>query len=174
MMPETVLVTGGVKSGKSAWALARGERLGERRVFVATATALDEEMRAKISAHQEERGARWQTREEPRNLPEAIEAAAAEADVVLVDCITLWVSNLLTLYALTPAEIVCEREKLCAALEAARAHILLVTNEVGLGIMPADSLSRRYQNLLGEVNRDIARWAGGVYVMVAGIAQRLK
>ncbi len=97
MPGHIILITGGVKSGKSAYALKLGQELGVKRAFIATATAGDDEMARKIAAHKAERGGRWQTFEEPCDIASALRKAASEHDMVLIDCMTLWVSNLLTL-----------------------------------------------------------------------------
>jgi adenosylcobinamide kinase/adenosylcobinamide-phosphate guanylyltransferase len=171
---EIILITGGVKSGKSSWALQCGEKIGSKRAFVATATALDEEMEHKIRAHQKQRGDRWTTFEEPREVAGQVEKIAEQFDVVLVDCLTLWVSNLLTLYNMTEDTIRQESQQLAAVLKKSPSPIIVVSNEVSMGIMPADHVSRRYQTLLANTNRDVAAIAGNVYFMVSGIAQRIK
>ncbi len=171
---EILLITGGAASGKSAWALQHGETIGRRRIFIATAEARDDEMQRRISAHRSERAQRWNTVEEPRELPCAVAAAAENADVVLVDCLTMWISNLLTIYRLDRGAVASACEQLVAVLQEAGASVLLVTNEVGAGIIPADSLSRAYQRVLGRLNRDVAAAATGVYCMVAGIPWKIK
>lgn len=174
MEKEIILVTGGVKSGKSSWALQCGEEKGSERAFIATATALDKEMERKILMHQKERGNRWTTFEEPKDVTGLFERIKGEFDVVLIDCLTLWVSNLLTIYNMTEDSIVQESGKFISALEKATPDIILVTNEVGMGIMPADHVSRSYQDLLGRLNRDAAGIADSVCLMVSGIAQKIK
>lgn len=174
MSNEIILITGGVKSGKSSFALQCGEQGTRERAFIATATARDDEMSVKIYNHQRERGDRWKTFEEPRDIPGLITKIAGVFDVVLVDCLTLWVSNMLTMYNLTHDEIQEEFARLRAALENVSSRIVLVTNEVGLGIIPADSLSRSYQNLLGNLNRDIARTATDLYLLVSGVPLKMK
>jgi len=171
---DIILITGGVKSGKSSFALTCGEAKGNERAFVATATALDDEMARKISAHREERKDRWKTFEEPRDIAGVIEKIGGVFDVVLVDCLTMWVSNLLTLYNMTSDGILTEFEKLQKALADVPAEVVLVTNEVGLGIMPGDKLSRAYQHLLGLLNKEMAKAATGLYLMVAGFPLKIK
>lgn len=168
------LVTGGAKSGKSAHALRLGSEQAEVRTFIATATALDEDMAGRIAAHRQERGAAWRTIEEPRDLAAAIRQAASSRGVVLVDCLTMWISNLLTLYAVPEETLRSRIDELAEALQDAAGPVILVTNEVGLGIMPADRLSRQYQTLLGYTNMRIAGLAASVYLMVSGIAVRLR
>lgn len=174
MAGSITLITGGVKSGKSAYALKLGQGQGAKPVFIATATAGDDEMARKIAAHKAERAGRWQTCEEPNDIAGVLERIAPEFDVVLIDCLTLWVSNLLTLQNLGDDEIEAAFSGLMEALKSAICPVIVVTNEVGLGIMPADRLSRRYQNLLGAVNRRIAGLADNVYMMISGIPIKIK
>ena len=174
-MPDPVtLITGGVKSGKSSHALRMAEPLGRRRAFIATATALDGEMEKKIAAHKLERGDRWRTYEVPRAISPALDGAAADSDVVVLDCLTLWISNLLTIEGLPEDRIVQEIGDLGRALEKAACPVIVVTNKVGLGVMPAERLSRQYQNLLGLANKRVAELAGSVYLMISGIAVKIK
>ena len=174
MKNEIIVITGGVKSGKSSYALRCGEEKGAERAFVATATALDDEMAARINAHRLERGSRWKTFEEPRHIADLIAKIAGAFDVILIDCLTLWVSNLLTVYSMTRDAMDEECKKLIDALQGSSAKIILVTNEVGLGIIPADHISRSYQNLLGQLNRDAAKAASSAYFMVAGLPLKMK
>ena len=174
MKPEIILVTGGVKSGKSAFALQLGYAQCVQRAFIATATALDDEMADKIAAHKAERGKLWQTIEEPRDIAGALKRAASEFDVVLIDCLTLWVSNLLTLDNLPDEMIADEVDLFLKVLKKAKCRVIIVTNEVGLGILPADRLSRRYQNMLGVANKRIAEVAHFVYMMISGIPVKMK
>jgi len=174
MPGHITLITGGVKSGKSSHALQVGQALGSRRAFIATATALDDEMSQKIAAHKLERGDAWRTFEEPRDISSVLERAAPQYEVVLIDCLTLWVSNLLTLYSLPDNMIRAEVDQLAEVLVKACCPVILVTNEVGLGIMPPDRLSRQYQNLLGFVNKRISELAGSVFLIISGIGVKIK
>jgi adenosylcobinamide kinase/adenosylcobinamide-phosphate guanylyltransferase len=168
-----VLYLGGARSGKSSRAQAVAERLGPRRLFVATAEPLDDDMRDRIARHRADRGPGWSTVEEPVKLGEVLAAHAGRDDVVLVDCLTLWVSNLLCRDIPDPAcrEVV---EGLCMALRRATGHVIVVSNEVGLGIVPADGLSRRYRDMLGRVNQEIAAASDCVVLMVAGLPVTVK
>jgi adenosyl cobinamide kinase/adenosyl cobinamide phosphate guanylyltransferase len=171
-----ILVTGGARSGKSAFAQEEAQRLGGDRVsFLATAQALDEEMNERIQAHRAGRPQGWEILEEPLELSTAL--CRARHGVVLLDCLALWVSNLL-LREPDPVEDV-ERlaPQLEALLEAWRntgKRLLVVTNEVGMGIVPDNALARRYRDLLGFANARLAREADAVYLMVAGLPLRLK
>jgi len=169
-----VVVTGGVKSGKSSWALQLGEELGARRAFVATALALDAEMNKKISLHQKQRGARWTTFEEARDPAGLLSRVQGQFDVVLVDCLTMWISNLLTVFHMKKTAAQKATTELLRSLQHLRQPTILVTNEVSMGIMPADSLARTYLDLLGSANRAAAALASSVYFMVAGIPQKIK
>jgi adenosylcobinamide kinase/adenosylcobinamide-phosphate guanylyltransferase len=168
-----VLYTGGARSGKSTRALEAAQRLGETRCFVATAQALDEDMRQRIQHHQEERGAGWSTVEEPLRLAHALEQHATRADVLVVDCLTLWASNLLGAQ-LSNAELLQARADLVSAVERCPAHVVLVTNEVGLGIVPDNALARRYRDLLGRINQDMARACDTAVLLVAGLPLVMK
>jgi adenosylcobinamide kinase/adenosylcobinamide-phosphate guanylyltransferase len=174
MKHDIILVTGGMKSGKSTWALEIGEKSASNRAFIATATAGDDEMKRKIIAHQSERGDRWNTFEEPRTVAQLLKDIEKDFKIVLIDCMTLWVSNLLTIYSLTEDAVIQEIDALMEALRESSTPVILISNEVGMGIMPADSLSRCYQRLLGSVNKKIAGIADSVYFMVAGISQKIK
>lgn len=165
------LYTGGARAGKSRLAQARAEALAERRVFVATATPLDDDMAARIARHREERGAGWITVEEPLALPEVLPALADEHPVVLVDCLTLWVSNLMLADGV---DVEARVEALAAALAGLRGNVLLVTNEVGLGIVPANDLARRYRDALGRCNQRVAAVADRVTFVVSGLPMELK
>ncbi|RIH86274.1 bifunctional adenosylcobinamide kinase/adenosylcobinamide-phosphate guanylyltransferase [Calidithermus roseus] len=176
MEARLILVTGGARAGKSAFAQEEARRLGDGRVsFIATAQALDEEMKERIAAHRAERPREWQTLEEPLNVPAALRQARHE--VVLLDCLSLWVSNLLlrepdpveSSQALRPYV-----EELLDARRETGKRLLVVTNEVGMGIVPENALARRYRDLLGWANARLAHEAGAVYLMVAGLPLKLK
>ena len=173
MSPCLALVGGGARSGKSRFALARTRALGERRVFLATAEALDGEMAARIDRHVIERGADFTTVEEPRQLASAVAAAGRSADVVLIDCLTLWLSNLLV-DGLGEAEIERRMEELAAVLAARTCHVVVVSNEVGLGIVPADPLARSFRDLTGRAHQVLAGIADELYLAVMGVVLRLR
>ncbi len=169
---RVVLVGGGVRTGKSDFAVARAEREGARTVLVATAEALDAEMAARIAAHRATRGAGVRTLEEPVDLVGAL-ARASDADAVVVDCLTLWVSNLL-MRDLDDAAVRARFDGLSAALAAPGPTTVLVTNEVGMGIVPADPLSRRFRDLTGNLHTRVASAADEVYLGAMGLLLRLK
>jgi adenosylcobinamide kinase/adenosylcobinamide-phosphate guanylyltransferase len=165
------LVGGGARSGKSAFALAHARRLGPRRAFLATAQALDDEMRDRIARHRDERGGTFLTIEEPRALPRAL-AALEGVDVVVVDCLTLWLSNLLVA-GLAPGPIQEQVEALAEVLAARRFGAVLVTNEVGMGIVPETPLGRAFRDLTGFAHQRLARMADEIYLAAVGVVLRV-
>jgi adenosylcobinamide kinase/adenosylcobinamide-phosphate guanylyltransferase len=167
------LVLGGARSGKSAYARLAAEReagvRGGRQVMIATAEALDEEMSIRIARHRAERDEAWITLEEPLNLAGAIERLDP-ADVAVVDCLTLWLSNLMHRdQPLGPAF-----DALEAAACATPAALFLVSNEVGQGLVPDNALARRFRDDAGRLHQRLARAADGVVFLIAGLAQVLK
>jgi len=166
----SLLVLGGARSGKSRYAQARAEALDGALIFVATAQALDDEMRDRIGRHRADRGPRWRTIEEPLELAAAITAWAALDRVLLVDCLTLWVSNLM----LADRDIVAEAEALAEAVRRAAGPVILVANEVGLGIVPDNALARRFRDAAGTVNQAMAGAVAEASFVAAGLAMRLK
>lgn len=164
------LVLGGARSGKSRYAEtlvgANAERVP---IYVATAEAGDEEMAARIAHHRSRRGHAWKTIEEPLALTEALARVAVE-DTVLVDCLTLWISNLI----LAEREIEVEVDALCATITAMGARIVLVANEVGLGIVPDNALARRFRDHAGRLNQRLAEIADHVVFLTAGLPIILK
>jgi adenosylcobinamide kinase / adenosylcobinamide-phosphate guanylyltransferase len=173
--PRTVLVLGGVRAGKSAFAVARARALGGRVTFVATAEAGDDEMAARIARHQAERPAAWRTVEVPLELPSTLAALGDEADVVVVDCLNLWVANLLHK---TPDLSDADLSTYVAQLEAVAScppfSLILVSNEVGWGVHPETEIGRRFRDALGFVNQGAARAADEVILMIAGCPLTVK
>jgi adenosylcobinamide kinase/adenosylcobinamide-phosphate guanylyltransferase len=186
--PRLILILGGVRSGKSAFAEQLAASSGQSVAFIATATAGDDEMRARIARHRASRPAHWHTVEEPFDLAGAVQHAAALADVLLLDCITLWLSNYLSrqgetndreIGASSPlfdAAAMQEIQNLLAALASLDPckTLIVITNEVGLGIVPAYPLGRLYRDTLGLVNQRLAEAAQRVYLLIAGIAVDIK
>lgn len=164
---SVVLVVGGVRSGKSHWAQEFAAR-GRTVTFIATAEALDDEMRCRIARHQAERPANWTTVEAPIHLPDAITSAGQQSEMLLVDCLTLWVSNLLTSEQGDRECIMAHADRLCEVLRSTPASVVLVSNEVGSGLVPDNEVGRLYRDLLGEVNQRVARVADKVLLLVAG------
>ena len=161
--PKLTLVLGGARSGKSRYAENLIASLPPPWFFVATAQAGDDEMAARIAAHRARRGSSWQTVEAPHELAEAV--VLAQPMPVLVDCLTLWLSNLM----LAAMDIEAEIARLERALEAASAPVALVSNEVGSGIVPEHALGRKFRDLQGVLNQRMAARADRVVLMVAGL-----
>jgi adenosylcobinamide kinase / adenosylcobinamide-phosphate guanylyltransferase len=165
---KLTLVLGGARSGKSRYAESLIAPLPPPWLYVATAEALDFEMSERIAAHRARRGAQWRTIEAPRDLAAAL-ATSTQAPT-LVDCLTLWLSNLL----LAEADIEAETARLETALAAAQAPVVLVANEVGSGIVPDRPLGRRFRDLQGTLNQRLAARADRVVLMVAGLPLAVK
>jgi adenosylcobinamide kinase / adenosylcobinamide-phosphate guanylyltransferase len=186
--PRFVLILGGARSGKSTFAQRLAANSGRSVAFIATATASDDEMRERIAHHRAARPAGWQTIEEPLDIALAVRRAAALADVLLLDCITIWLANWMTQqdhaehHALLPAGKLQDNQALSAVdalLDAVvslpeNKTLIAITNEVGLGIVPDHPLGRAYRDTLGYVNQRLAQAADRVYLMVAGLAVDIK
>jgi len=166
-----VLIGGGCRSGKSRHALRLARERGGRMAFLATAEILDEEMRARALEHQRERGEEFVVIEEPRLVAETLALRAAEFDVVVVDCLTLWLSNRLLAADGDPE---AAGEELIRVAAAAPCVVYLVTNEVGCGIVPENELARRFRDLAGRLNQRAAEAAVEVHWMVFGIPMKVK
>jgi len=164
---DATLLLGGARSGKSARALAIAERLGERRLFIATAEPFDQEMRERVEAHRSERGEGWQTREVPLALGEQIDALGTDDrhDVFVIDCLTVWLGNLLHHRHEVPAA--CDR--LLDALQRCTRPVVLVSNEVGSGLVPETALGRRFRDEQGRLNQRLAARCARVELVVAGL-----
>lgn len=175
MSRRVVLVGGGVRSGKSSFARARAESLGARRLFVATAQRSDDEMRARIDRHVAERGASFETLEVPLHLPEALESFAGTSapDVVLVDCLTLWLSNCLLNGDGVDAAL-ARVDNVMDVIARSPFHVVLVTNEVGMGVVPPSELGRAFRDLAGMAHQRIAAAADEVCFAAMGLVLRLK
>jgi adenosylcobinamide kinase/adenosylcobinamide-phosphate guanylyltransferase len=171
---QVALVLGGARSGKSRYGLALAESRPAPRLFLATGEARDEEMVARIAAHQAERGPGWETREEPLALPEAIGAVQAQYGVILVDCLTMWLANLMLREDAAAEEIKAAGERLLALLPRLATPIIFISNEVGLGIVPESPLAREYRDWLGWLHQQVARAADLVVLVVAGLPLTLK
>jgi adenosylcobinamide kinase/adenosylcobinamide-phosphate guanylyltransferase len=172
-MAEVILITGGARSGKSAEALRLVEEFG-RRVFIATAEAVDEEMRLRIERHRAERGDCWETIEAPLDLAGAVKSIEAPDTALVIDCLTVWLGNLMHHESVTSDD-TPRCAELMEALEQSRvARIVLVTNEVGMGIVPEHALSRRFRDVAGRLNQRVAAIADRVILMVCGQALAVK
>lgn len=167
---RSTLILGGARSGKSTYA----ERLAESHegplVYIATAQAYDGEMTDRIAAHVARRGPRWRTVEEPLALPDAIVAADKDNSFILVDCVTLWLTNVL----LGEHDIPGHSARLLDAVEGCTSALALVSNEVGLGIVPENALARRFRDEAGVLNQKLAQVADQVVLVTAGLPLTLK
>jgi adenosylcobinamide kinase/adenosylcobinamide-phosphate guanylyltransferase len=167
---RVTLVLGGARSGKSRHAQAIAEAAGDALVFVATAQALDDEMHDRVTRHRADRDARWRTVEAPLALAETIAAEGTRDAVLLIDCLTLWASNLL----LGDVDATAALDSLDAALRDTDARVVLVANEVGLGIVPDNALARRFRDLAGTINQRVAARADRVLFIAAALPLVLK
>jgi len=170
-VPKIVLIVGGARSGKSTFALKEGSAVKGTKAFVATAEILDEEMRTRIENHKRQRGKEWNTYEEPLRLAALVEKIRDKYDVILIDCLTLWMSNIMH----ADMDIEEEINRLLSAITGQlSADLYLVSNEVGMGLVPDSPLGRVYRDNLGHLNQEIAQVATDVYFMVAGVVLRIK
>ncbi len=180
---KLTLILGGARSGKSTFAEKLASRTGERVVYIATAQALDGEMAQRIAAHQQKRPQSWQTLEIPFNVGQQLLHKPPQTDVIVLDCLTLLVSNALLAAApdvdqpderAAQAQVTSEIEALEAAMQSIPADWIVVSNEVGMGLVPPYPLGRIYRDLLGWANQRLARRAEQVIFMLAGLPLRLK
>ena len=177
VLPENfrvALILGGARSGKSRYGLSLAERFPAPRLFLATGEARDEEMVARIIAHQAERGPGWETREEPLDLPQAVRAGQGRYGAILVDCLTMWLANLMLREEVSEADLKAAGQSLLATLDRVATPTIFVSNEVGLGIVPESPLSRKYRDWLGWLHQQVARAADLVVLVVAGLPLTLK
>lgn len=163
----SLFVLGGARSGKSGYAQARAEALPGPWVYIATAEVYDDEMADRIARHRADRGAGWTTVEAPLALPEAV---SAQGGTVLVDCLTLWATNLM----LAGHDAEAATEALCAAMRRHEGSLILVANEVGLGIVPDNAMARAFRDIAGRMNQRVAAVADEVQFLAAGLPLRLK
>jgi adenosylcobinamide kinase/adenosylcobinamide-phosphate guanylyltransferase len=173
-MNRTILIIGGCRSGKSRHALELGKKMeGIQKTFLATCVPRDDEMHQRVAKHQKDRSPQWKTVETPVNLAEAVTDHSPAASVIIVDCLTLWMSNLLM--ETEDEKVILEKIKqLTLALGAAESSIILVSNEVGTGIVPENRLARKFRDLTGALNQAIAECVDKVIWMVAGIPVVIK
>jgi adenosylcobinamide kinase/adenosylcobinamide-phosphate guanylyltransferase len=190
-----VFITGGARSGKSVYALSRAQMLSGEKAFIATAQALDDEMKIRIEAHKKERGNTFDTYEEPIKIAELVETLKHRYDVMLIDCLTLWLSNVMYAGLRVEGEVnnlinvinVGADLRVCPESEG-QSHrivpterlygvsptIFIVSNEVGMGIVPENRLARQFRDYQGILNQHIASIADEVYMLIAGISVKIK
>jgi adenosylcobinamide kinase/adenosylcobinamide-phosphate guanylyltransferase len=171
---EIVFVIGGCRSGKSSYAMQTAEKItAEKKIYIATCVPQDDEMKNRVARHQKERSQNWVTVEALLDLPEAILQNSRRANVILVDCLTLWMSNIL-IESGDEKKIEKTISQLTDALEKAQCPIILVSNEVGAGIVPENRLARQFRDITGWLNQAVAGCANKVVWMVAGIPVTIK
>jgi adenosylcobinamide kinase/adenosylcobinamide-phosphate guanylyltransferase len=171
-MGKLTFITGGARSGKSSFALDEASKVEGRRVFVATLEPHDEEMKKRMELHREERGEEWTTHEEPLEIAGLLGRLSSEYDVAILDCLTLWLSN--AMHAKKDVE--KEIDKLVESLSEAKGSINLyvVSNEVGMGIVPENEMAREFRDHAGRLNQKVAAVADEVFLMASGIPVKLK
>ncbi len=169
-----MLVLGGAKSGKSTFALNICNDLNKNKIFLATAQAWDREMEDRIKRHQDERDDKWRTVEEPLDIVDRIRELDSEDSVILVDCLTLWLSNLFMKYEDDYVFITRAIDALAEQLSNIKGTVVAVSNEVGMGIVPENQLSRRFRDTAGYTNQQIAGIAQKVVILFAGLPMVLK
>ena len=184
MTQKSILLTGGARSGKSHYAQEMAVKSGKKTLFVATAEAGDDEMRQRIAAHKASRPPAWETLEASVDVGEAIIKSKTQAEIIIVDCITLLVTNVFCKHAdyttgivhaaAAEKEVTYEIEGLLRCMNRLEKTYILVTNEVGMGLVPANPIDRLYRDLLGKANRMLAEKADEVYLMVAGMPLKVK
>ena len=173
-MKETVFIIGGCRSGKSRHALSTATGFsGAKNIFIATCIPHDDELKHRVAEHRKERGRNWQTVEAPISLPEAIIEHGRDGHVLVVDCLTLWINNLI-MENENAANIEKQIPNLIRAIDTATCPVVLVSNEVGTGIVPENKLARLFRDLAGAVNQAVAGCADQVVWMVAGIPVTIK
>lgn len=170
IMGKKVFVVGGARSGKSRFALAEASKVPGRKAFIATATASDDEMAERIKKHRLDRESEWETFEEPLGISPLITEISGAYDVIVVDCLTLWLTNLMFSARDTEEEF----RALLSCVSGSRSSLFLVANEVGLGIVPDNPLARSFRDLAGFLNQRVAGAADEAYFMAAGIPLKIK
>jgi adenosylcobinamide kinase/adenosylcobinamide-phosphate guanylyltransferase len=177
-MAQTIFITGGARSGKSGFAEKRALEFGEPLGYLATAQMLDDEMNERVRRHQDRRGNEWHTIEEPIHLSQALARCDGQYRSILVDCVTLWLSNLLFKYEESGDD--CEEriqedvQRLKSTLHSMVTPVVLVSNEVGQGIVPDNHLARLFRDIAGTANQVLAAAADEVHVVISGIPLKLK
>lgn len=168
---KIVFVIGGARSGKSAFTLKAASSILGEKAYIATAEALDTEMEERIKKHKDQRGEDWTTFEEPLRLANAIEEISGRYSVIIVDCLTLWLSNIMH----GTLDVEGQIKDLVSKLTSHRSSVLyLVSNEVGMGIVPDSELARRFRDMAGMLNQRVAEIADEVYLVTAGIPLKIK
>lgn len=171
-MNRKILILGGTRSGKSSFALKLGGKFKGTKAYLATAEPLDPEMRERIEIHKISRSDDWNTIEEPLRVPDRVSEISSKYDLILVDCLTLWLSNLLEKMGKDQA--LKEIDRLADTAKHTRANIIFVSNEVGMGIVPDNEIARSFRDLSGLMNQKVANIASEVHLVCSGIPIRMK
>ena len=177
MAKKHIFILGGARSGKSRFAQELAKKLSNKVLFIATGEPLDEEMRARIDEHKKARPKSWRTLEIPTNIGRQLEVEIGNAEVVIIDCLTLLVSNRLGEeldYLKAEKQVLAEINELIASMDKLHASFIIISNEVGTGLVPEAKLSRVYRDILGKANQLIAQRTSEVYFMVAGLPMKIK
>jgi len=170
---ETILVIGGCRSGKSSHALYLAEKIPGQKIFIATCTPQDKEMEQRVLRHRQKRSSAWKTLEVPLLIPETINKHSLKGNVILIDCLTLWINNLI-MDDEDPTKIDAKILKLTQSIVKAECPVVLVSNEVGAGIVPENRLARLFRDIAGFANQKVATCVDRVIWMVAGIPVKIK
>jgi len=171
---ETILVIGGCRSGKSSHALHLAEQIPGQKIFIATCMPQDKEMEQRVLRHRQQRSSAWETLEVPFFLPEAIHKNGTNGHVILVDCLTLWINNLILDDDHQPDTIDKHIQKLTQSIEKTECPVIIVSNEVGTGIVPENKLARFFRDITGFANQKVAACVNRVIWMMAGIPVKIK
>ncbi len=170
-MGRLIFITGGARSGKSAFAQKSANRLSKKVTYIATAQAKDKEMEVRIKIHRKNRPAHWKTIEKEKNITEVLSRIAEKNEVILLDCLTLLISNLLLS---GKKDVLKKIRQLVNKIREIKATVLIVSNEVGMGIVPDNKLARRFRDIAGRANQIVAQAADEVYLVVSGIPVKVK
>ena len=172
MHKKIIFITGGARSGKSTHTLKDASQITGKKAYIATAEALDEEMKDRIENHKKQRGKDWETYEEPLRIAEVIQEIEGKYTAIVIDCLTLWLSNIMH----NGLNINQEIAKLIETLRITHhtSHIYLVSNEVGMGIVPENEMARRFRDMAGILNQKVAEISDEVYLLIAGIPMKIK
>jgi adenosylcobinamide kinase / adenosylcobinamide-phosphate guanylyltransferase len=173
MAKKIYFITGGARSGKSVFAEKIAAEISGQRAYLATAQALDAEMVARIEHHRQRRGSAWDTFEEPLAVAELLNKLSGRYDVVLLDCLTLWLSNVMA-HSGGDDAVSRQTDHLVEVLRSMKGTCIVVSNEVGLGIVPDNALARRFRDLAGFVNQKMAQAADEAYLLTAGMPLKIK